>query len=343
MNTNKAGLPQKVVFGGGRIGYLDALKCLGIILMIEGHVRALVMETKPYDTLSGMIIYSFNMPIFFFVSGLLAYKSCLTNKETIMKMWQKFVFLVIPAIIFKCYFDLMAHKSPFDLLQKGFGQYWFTFTLFECFFLYYLSIILIKKESVRHFVLIVIAIIGLVFLSILQKFGLAILDMNHLTKYFLYFMIGILSMKYRIQYQSIVKNEYIRAFTSLTFFALLFLLSYNFWPKPAFHFMRDIVLRLLGTYVIISFFACHATWFMKNNKVISLIEKIGQRSLAIYLLHYFFVPHRLPLPQWIMDIDRITIPIFSSLITIVILAVSMLFISLLMNSKIVAKYGLGQK
>ena len=61
--------------GVGRISYLDALMCLGIILVIEGHVRQLGMGIKVYDTLPGMILYSFNMPLFFFVSGLLAYKS----------------------------------------------------------------------------------------------------------------------------------------------------------------------------------------------------------------------------------------------------------------------------
>ena len=60
---------------GKRICYLDALKCLGIILVVEGHVRQLGMGIKVYDTIPGLMLYSFNMPIFFFVSGLLAYKT----------------------------------------------------------------------------------------------------------------------------------------------------------------------------------------------------------------------------------------------------------------------------
>lgn len=59
--------------GGGRINYLDSLKFLGILLVIEGHVWDFGMGIETYDSLSGLMLYSFNMPIFFFVSGFLAY------------------------------------------------------------------------------------------------------------------------------------------------------------------------------------------------------------------------------------------------------------------------------
>lgn len=49
----------------GRINHLDAMKWLGIILVIEGHVRQLGMGIKVYDTLPGLLLYSFNMPLFF--------------------------------------------------------------------------------------------------------------------------------------------------------------------------------------------------------------------------------------------------------------------------------------
>lgn len=58
---------------GGRINYLDSLKFLGFLLVIEGHVWDFGMGIETYDSLSGLMLYSFNMPIFFFVSGFLAY------------------------------------------------------------------------------------------------------------------------------------------------------------------------------------------------------------------------------------------------------------------------------
>lgn len=344
MNKNEAGLTPKVQLGGGRIGYLDALKCLGIFLMIEGHVRALVMGVKPYDSLSGMMLYSFNMPIFFFVSGLLAYKNSLTCKEIGRRTWQKFVFLVIPAFMFSLFSDLLAQDNPLDVfINKGFGKYWFTFTLFECFVVYYLAHLIFRNETVRHIVLLVMAFAGVGLLSVFQKFGPAILDMNHLTKYFQFFMFGVLAMRYKENYEKLMKNEGVKTVTLLAFFVLLFLMNYTFWPKLVFHVVRDIVLRYLGTFVVISFFVCHASWFDRENKGMSMVREIGKKSLAVYMLHYFFIPHLLPLPSWVAELDRISVPVFSLAYSIIVLAASMLFIALLTNSKMVAKYALGQK
>ena len=54
--TNTTGLAQS---GGGRIFYLDALKCFAILLVIEGHVRTLGMHIITGDILSGLMFYTF--------------------------------------------------------------------------------------------------------------------------------------------------------------------------------------------------------------------------------------------------------------------------------------------
>lgn len=302
------------------------------------------MGVKPYDSLSGMMLYSFNMPIFFFVSGLLAYKNSLTHKEIGRRTWQKFVFLVIPAFVFSLFFDLFAQENPLDVfINKGFGKYWFTFTLFECFVVYYMTHIIFRKETIRHIVLLVMAFVGVGMLSVFQKFGPAILDMNHLTKYFQFFLFGVLAMKYKEQYEKLMMNENMKTVTLLAFFSLLFLMNYTFWSKLVFHVMRDVVLRYLGTFVVVSFFMCHASWFDKESKGMVMVREIGKKSLAVYMLHYFFIPHLLPLPSWMAELDRNSVPVFSLTYSIIILAASMLFIALLTNSKIIAKYALGQK
>ena len=48
---------HRIASGGGRIRYLDALKCLGILLVIEGHVRQLGMGIKVYDTIPFKLRY----------------------------------------------------------------------------------------------------------------------------------------------------------------------------------------------------------------------------------------------------------------------------------------------
>lgn len=62
------------VNNGKRLAYFDTLKCLGILLVISGHVQFLGMDIKVYDSPPTLMLYSFNMPLFFFISGYLAFK-----------------------------------------------------------------------------------------------------------------------------------------------------------------------------------------------------------------------------------------------------------------------------
>ena len=47
-----------------RISYIDSLKGLGIILIVVGHII-------PYESMLHVWIYSFHVPIFFIISGML--------------------------------------------------------------------------------------------------------------------------------------------------------------------------------------------------------------------------------------------------------------------------------
>lgn len=262
--------------------------------------------------------------------------------DTFKKAWRKFVFLVVPAVFFMLYFDLMSHHNPFNVIYTGFGKYWFTITLFECFLVYYLSFIVFKNEKLRHFFLLMVSLAGIGLISINPGFSLAVIDMNHFAKYFHFFIWGILAMKYRTLYEKFMKSEIVKASAILAFFTFLFLLGYSIWPKVMFHFIRDIVLRYLGTFIVVSFFVCHASWFDKKNRLNTIILSIGQKSLAIYLLQYFFLPD-IKFFSLIDNVDLLTIHIISILYTLVITILCLLFISILSNSYFIRKYCLGQK
>lgn len=333
-----------IVSSRGRINYLDALKCLGILGVIVHHVRNIVFGIKVYDTLPGLMIYSFNMPLFFFVSGLLAYKSNMGLMDTFQKVRQKFVFLVVPAVIFRFLGYMISHHNPLSLIYTGFGKYWFTITLFECFLLYYLSHVIFKKEKVRHLFLLIVSFVGLGLLSFYPKLGTGLLDLNHLTKYFHFFTLGILAMRYRTLYEKIMKSELIKAIGTLAFFLLLFLLDYSIWPMSIFHFLRDIVLRYLGTFVIVSFFICHEEWFKDSTtKINKVVLSIGKMSLAIYLVHYLFIPQSDVLIKWGVYLDNFTLYVTVLLYSIIIIAFCVVFISVLSNSIFIKKYVLGRK
>lgn len=324
-----------------RIAYLDAIKCLAILLVIDDHIRA-INGFGPYESLSAQMIYAPILPLFFFVSGFLAYKQSMNLKDVWDNVRRKFVFLVIPAIVFCIGTDLMNHRNLLGFITGGWHGYWFTIVLFECFLLYYIITLTIKNEKWRIGVLLALSLAGIGMLAVNKDFGPAIFDLRRVTKYFQFFVLGTLAMRFRPQYEKLMHNEVFKATFVLLFFVVLFLLTYNM-PSMLHHFLRDVVLRYLGTFAIVSFFVCHEEGFQRETKFNSLTALIGRNSLAIYLIHYFFLPHFRPIPEWFADLNMITVHLLSMLYTVAITALCLLFIKFLSNSKFVSKYVLGKK
>ncbi len=324
-----------------RIAYLDAIKCLAILMMLDVHILA-GNGFKPYDSLVGQMIYAPILPLFFFVSGFLAYKQSINVKDCWNNIRRKFAFLVIPALVFRVGLDLMSHHNPLRFLTEGMHGYWFTVVLFECFLLYYLITLAIKNEKCRIGVLLLFSLAGIGMLALDKGFGPAIFDLRRLTKYFQFFVLGTLAMKYRPKYEALMNNETVKAVLLVSYFLVLFSLTYDM-PSILHHFLRDVALRYFSTFAIVSFFVCHANSFQRETKFNSLINHIGQNSLAIYLLHYFFLPHFDPRPDWLAELNIVTVNLLSMLYTVAITALCLLFIKFLSNSKYIKKYALGKK
>lgn len=324
-----------------RIVYLDVLKCLAILMLLDVHVRS-GNGFKPYDTLSAQLIYAPIIPMFFFVSGFLAYKQSMDMKSFLDSVRKKFIFLVIPAVVFCMGKDLMNHKFLLCFVTEGFRGYWFTIVLFEFFLVYYLVTIAVKNEKWRIAILLLLSLAGIGMLAVNKDFGPAIFNLRRFTKFFQFFVLGTLAMKYRPRYEALMHNEVFKATFITASFVVLFLLTYDL-PSVAHHFLRDVALRYFTTFAIISFFVCHESSFSRESKVNSLVSYIGQNSLAIYLLHYFFLPKFQPRPEWFEGADMLTVHLVSILYVVAITALCLVFIKFLSHSKYIRKYALGKK
>lgn len=327
--------------GGGRIAYLDVLRCFAIFFVIEGHVRSFGMDIKSYDSLSSLMLYTFDLPVFFFISGFLAYKTNFTLEVLWKNLRKKAIYLVTPAICFSVVANILKHNSLLFPLENGFGRYWFTIVLFECFLIYYSVVALLRKQKWINIALAVISIAGIFFLSIGAKIGPRVIDTGHLFKYFYFFTIGIYARNCHSLYEKILNNEIFKCLMIIGFFVLLFLMDYQFWPSTVFHFLRDIVLRIMGTAIVVLLFAQNATLFDKSGNVMNVINEIGQKSLAIYLLQFFFLPDLTNFIDKIHLLDSFTIHVISLIYTILITLCCLVFIRLLEQSSFVRKYVLG--
>lgn len=324
-----------------RIAYLDALKCLAMLLVIDDHTRA-INGFEPYDSLSGQMIYAPILPLFFFVSGFLAYKQSMNIKDVWDNIRKKFVFLVIPALVFCLGMDLMNHKSLIGFITGGWHGYWFTIVLFECFLIYYLITMVVKNEKWRIGVLLALSLAGVGMLAVNKDFGPAIFDLRRLSKYFQFFFLGTLAMKFQTKYDSLMHNEVFKATFLLSYFIVVFLLTYDM-PSVLYLFLQDIALRHIATFAIVSFFVCHEESLQRPTRFNSLVALIGQNSLAIYLIHYFFLPRFQPRPEWFDGLNMVTVHLVSMLYTVAITGLCLIFIKFLSNSKYIRKYVLGKK
>lgn len=330
--------------GGKRLAYLDAIKCLGILLVIIGHVQLFGMKIEAYDSIPTLMLYSFNMPLFFFISGYLAYREEIGKFDELKKIGSKFVFLVIPAIAFYSFSMFQQHGNGiFDFISDGLGKYWFTFTLFEIFLIYYIASGVSKSKYMLAVILVILSVTGVGYLSFFSEYEIPIFDFNHLAKYFQFFTLGVYSRMFAVQYDKLMRNEYLKTFGIVSFFVVLFSLFKIEMPSVAFHLLRDIVLRYLGLYIVISLFYCKQNTFNEETGLNKLILKIGQNSLAIYLLQYFFMPNFSAFPMWLKGLDWLSIYAISFVYAVIITAVCMVFIELFYNSLFVKKYFLGQK
>lgn len=324
-----------------RIAYLDALKCLSILLVLDLHILA-VNGFKPYENLASQMMYAPVMPLFFFVSGFLAYKQSMSIKDVWENIRKKFVFLIIPALTFCLGMDLMNQQYLLRFLSEGLHGYWFTIVLFECFLIYYLITLAIKKEKWRIGVLLTLSVAGIGMLAVDKDFGPAIFDLRRVTKFFQFFVLGTLAMKFRPKYESLMHNEVFKASFIFFSFIVLFTLNYDM-PSVLHHFLRDVALRYFATFAIVSLFVCQESSFQPQTKFNSLINLIGQNSLAIYLLQYFFLPYSQPRPEWFAELNMVTIHLVSMLYTVAITGLCLVFIIFLSNSEYIRKYVLGKK
>lgn len=205
-----------------RINYIDALRGFTMFLVVFGHVMTFSINLGGYDNVIWSIFVIFRMPLFFFVAGFLTYKlTSVWNFSFYYKnIKKKFLVQIIPTLFFFSLYMICKGGNPISsLLGYGFDGYWFTIVLFEMFFIYFSIALLCHYFYVKHksriidLILISISIMGLVVLIFYRGIGgqmWSILCLENLTKYFQFFVFGILCKKYLNKFVNIINSDYFK-------------------------------------------------------------------------------------------------------------------------------------
>lgn len=281
-----------------RIEYIDAMRGFTMILVVFGHILSYGYGGFPNVTFQNIFVL-FRMPLFFFVSGFVFYKSTRTwtFQETGSFLKQKFLVQIIPTSIFLFINCWIFNSSFYEAITNSHkGGYWFTITLFEFFLTYSLiSLLKIKKnEWILFTIALFYILIGLGPVRLyLERIGLdyGILSIIQL-RYFIYFLFGIFIRKHFEDFISVLDNKYYSAIIIVSFFLLGLAINKEEWSHDIRGGLAGIA-GLLGIMTVFGFFKRYQHSFLKEKRMGCYLQYIGRRTLDIYLLHYFFIPRNL--------------------------------------------------
>lgn len=115
-----------------RIDYIDRMKGLAIFLVVMGHVYGMAFAQP--DDVAYQVICSFYMPLFMFLSGLVACSGVTSPYWSLSKLGRKLRGLLLPLLIFGMCFT-MTFSHDFGSGLAGFLEspnkngYWYLMTL----------------------------------------------------------------------------------------------------------------------------------------------------------------------------------------------------------------------
>lgn len=291
-----------------RIADFDILKGIAIYLVVMGHVIGMCIREID-SCIAFKIIEQVHMPIFFFISGWFTFKIA-DGKLASPKLGKRFKQLIIPFFVVSSlwilYFNHSGLKSPLSssipqmLTTYWKDGYWFTLALFEIICLYwFITKIKIKRNKTVFTILLSVAIyLCLIYLEPIianEAENYDPVGIGLLRTFFPIFIFGVICRQNEKAFRKIATNSIAFA-TSLIIGGLTWYYVSYYWefpamPQKAMLLNKPIMQFCLMTVIFGLIFKIRES--SKNETKGNCIQKyfiyLGNESLGIYLLHYFFL------------------------------------------------------
>ena len=263
---------------------IDIAKGIGILLVVFGHSISPVMGSNSLLNAIYTVIYSFHMPLFFFVSGYFS-KKLLSCDDKLKSIKDKAQRLLIPYVAWAAiYLVLRVSLGRFARFEYSLsdiwtialgnnpcGQMWFLYVLF----VFSLVVILfINKRNVKILFAVAIAVS---FFSPLYTPALSGISMGFSLLQLVFFVGGL-----------IADEKTINLMQSKISLALAFILFVGYFTmKYAFH-IDYWTLRLLpavaGVVIVLNFGRR-----IEGTRISKPLSVFGEKSMTLYVLHSPFL------------------------------------------------------
>ncbi|MFT5996544.1 MAG: fucose 4-O-acetylase-like acetyltransferase [Glaciecola sp.] len=270
-----------------RTDWVDYTKGIGIILVVYGHVARGVFNAgipmpEPAYLLIDSVIYSFHMPLFFFLSGLFFFQS-LNRRGNKAVIFSKFDTILYPYLLWSLLQGSIevilssftnGNVSWYEVLQllwEPRAQFWFLYALF---FVFIVATIIYatRAKNYSELVLLVAALLYL-YPIILPSYYIPFA----VSQYLVYFCAGIVFMKHANMNRFSNLKILLITFIIFVFAQWLFhgYFSFNYTNKG----LGTLLLAFVSIAFVISLSGVLAT------KSLKWLAFIGAMSMQIYLIH----------------------------------------------------------
>ena len=257
--------------------YFDNLKGILIVLVCMGHCVNLFRDSNPYCNYLFHLIYTFHMPLFFFISGYFSKNTDKTSRRA-------FEALIIPTLPFELAYYILHILTGADntepFLTPVFA-YWFCFVLFFC------RVMLPYLIKIRYIVPVTFA------LALAAGFNPNINEQMSLSRFLCmlpFFMLGYFATRENIdQIREInsILAIVLGVMAAVVIFAMLQFIGTDlgFTLRSPYGSNEGILLRgaQFALAVPLSVVVMKITPQKKT-----YLSIIGKRTLQIYFLHFYF-------------------------------------------------------
>ncbi len=284
-----------------RYPVLDVIKGIAIFLVVMGHVMAMCIrgiDRAPLFKFIGEI----HMPLFFFVSGFLAMRRKDDGTVILPRAGQRALRLLLPMIavssLWVLWFPLSGLESP---LAPGFGGlwadewkngYWFTPVLYEITLVFIPAALLLNRlRGLWAQTAVMAAFWGLLVLAaeLLPPAWTAAGSLSLAARFFPVFAAGAIAADRRSAFMSFCGRSGVQT-AAILGSALLLAYTGWYWRYPAIpEYILAPARTLLHIFLAVVAVGTLSPWAETGSKAVRLWSFLGHKSLAIYLLHYFFL------------------------------------------------------
>ncbi|MES9905678.1 MAG: acyltransferase [Sedimenticola sp.] len=285
--------------------WVDYAKAIGIILVVYGHVgrgvyNAGIPINKSFFLLSDSIIYSFHMPLFFFLSGMFFCQSLL-KRGPIKLLANKIDTVIYPYLLWSVIQGVVevslspytngsvTYTDVFMLLYEPRAQFWFLYALFMVF----VVASIIYAHLSNHYIFSVFVCSSLIYL--IQKDIPSPFHLNFITSNFAFFAFGVWFNRLGSLERLGSRKVFSAVLLAFILFQYVFheLLNLTYADKGIYSFILTVISLLFVVSLSIVF----------SRKPIAWIAFIGSSSMVIYLTHILVSSGSRIILQNIFDVD----------------------------------------